>query len=145
VSDVVVVDASLSVKWLVLESDSEEAYVLARSWAESGTQPVAPYLMPVEVANALHRRVIRGEITPEDAGDLLEGLLSSGIELVEPPRIHRDALALARTLGQDAVYDSHYLALAEALDCELWTADRRFHLAASARFRRVRWLGDFRP
>jgi len=140
----VVVDASLAVKWLVLESDSEEAYALARSWAQAGTRPVAPFLMPVEVANALHRRVIRGEVSPEDAGPLLEGLLSSGIELLEQPRIHSSALALARTLGQDAVYDAHYLALAEALDSELWTADRRFHLATSDHFRRVRWLGDFR-
>lgn len=106
-SDVVVVDASLAVKWLVLESDSEQAYVLASSWAQTGTQLVAPYLMPVEVANALRRRVIRGEVTPEDARDLLEGLLSSGIELMEPPGIHSSALALARTLGQDAVYDAH--------------------------------------
>ena len=29
-----------------------------------------------------------------------------------------------------AAYDSFYLALAEGLDCELWTADERLHNAA---------------
>lgn len=37
----------------------------------------------------------------------------------------------------------HYLALAEALDCELWTADERFYRAASSGHTRVRWIGSF--
>ena len=135
------VDASLAVKWLVREVHSDTAYVLARSWARQGTQPVAPYLMPVEVANALHRRVVRKEMTVEAAVGLLEGLLASGIELREPPRIHTRSLELADQLRQNAAYDAHYLALAEALDCEFWTADERFYGAASP-FGKVRWLGE---
>lgn len=50
----VVVDARLAVKWLLNEVHTEKAIALARSWTRSGVQPVSPYLMPVEVANALH-------------------------------------------------------------------------------------------
>ena len=57
VSGVVVVDASLAVKWLVREVHSDKAYALARSWAQEEVYPMAPYLMPVEVANALYKRV----------------------------------------------------------------------------------------
>ncbi len=139
----VVVEASLAVKWLVSEVRSDQANTLALSWAQSGTQPVAPYLMPVEVANALHRRVVRKEMSLQAARALLEGLLSSGIELRETRGIHLRALELADILRQDAVYDAHYLALAEALNCELWTADERFFRAAGGQYEHLRWRGDF--
>ncbi|MBI4234324.1 MAG: type II toxin-antitoxin system VapC family toxin [Chloroflexi bacterium] len=141
---VVVVDASLAVKWLVSEVHSEKAYALARSWAQAGMQPVAPYLMPVEVANALHRRVARKEVSATAAVRLLDGLLASGIELREPGSIHIRAIELATQLRQDAAYDAHYLALAETLNCDLWTADERFYRAVTVFSRRVKWLGAFR-
>lgn len=139
----VVVDASLAVKWLVNEVHTERAFALARSWARSRTQPVAPYLMPVEVSNALHKRVVRGELSLQAATHLLDGLLSAGIELREPAGLHRQALELAARLQLDAVYDAHCLALAESTGCELWTADQRFYEAAKSSFPWVRWLGSF--
>ena len=54
-------------------------------------------------------------------------------------------LTLAAELGQQAAYDAHYLALAEALNCRFWTADRPFFTAARLVTDRVRWLGDFDP
>lgn len=140
----VVIDASVAIKWLVSEVHSEKAYALARSWAQAGTQPVAPYLMPVEVANALHRRVVGKEVSVAAAVRLLDVLLASGIELREPRSIHSMALELADRLRQGAAYDAHYLALAETLDCEFWTADERFYRAATAFSPRVKWLGAFR-
>ena len=84
----VVVDASLAFKWLVSEENSDLAHSISRSWANNGIQAAAPYLMPVEVANALHRRVVRGELTVEDAVRLLEYLLASGIELRDEPNVN---------------------------------------------------------
>jgi predicted nucleic acid-binding protein len=99
--------------------------------------------MPVEVANALHRRVVRKEVTVEAATRLLESLLASGIELREPPHLHSRALEIANLLRQVAVFDAHYLALADILGCELWTADERFYRTASGTFTQVHWLGTF--
>lgn len=137
----VVVDASLAIKWLVNEVHTEKAFALAHSWARSGVKPVAPYLLLVEVANALYRRIIRQEISLEAATRLLDSLIYAGIELREPTGLHRMAIALAAQLQQDAVYDAHYLALAETLGCELWTADERFYRAARPTFKLIRWLG----
>jgi len=68
---------------------------------------------------------------------------STGIELREPARVHVKAMELASELKQDAVYDAHYLALVEALNCELWTADERFYRVASSGHTQMRWIGSF--
>ena len=141
-SGIVVVDASLAFKWLVREEHSGKALTLLRSWDRQGFRRAVPHLLPFELANALHRRVVRRELTVEAAADLIGGLLDSELELHETPGLHGRALELASELKQGAAYDAHYLALAETLDCELWTADDRFFRAASAVSSNVHWLND---
>ena len=99
--------------------------------------------MPVEVTNALHRRVARGDLSVEDAIRLLVHLLASGIELRDVPDLHVRVLQLAGQLRQGAVHDAHYLVLANVLGCEFWTADERFYSAAALVMQNVRWIGEF--
>ena len=139
-----VVDASLAIKWLVNEEDSDKALALSIGWGEMGVQIEAPHLMLAEVANALHRKVVDGQLSLHAAMLSLENLRALGIKFHDPENIHAGAVRLAGQLGQGAVYDSVYLALAERLDCELWTADRRFYRAAGSAFPdRIRWLSEF--
>lgn len=142
-SDRVVVDASLAIKWLVQEEDSELAHALLSSWIQNETARFAPTLLRYEVVNALHRRVIRDELTLDAATAFADRLQSSQIEFFHPPELHRLALRVATQAGQGAVYDSHYLALAQHLDCELWTADARFARAAGTANNRVRLLREW--
>ncbi|MXW35736.1 MAG: type II toxin-antitoxin system VapC family toxin [Chloroflexi bacterium] len=140
-SDFVVIDASVAVKWLVRESDSYEALELVTSWAAGGVTLVAPYLMPAEVSNALHKRVVSEELSVAAASHQVELLLASGVQLIETPSLHVRALAIASEFNQRAAYDAHYLALAEELDCDFWTADARFYRAAAPVVDRIRLLG----
>ena len=142
-SEFVVVDASVAFKWLVEEEHSDRATALTRLWDDQGTRLAAPPLLPFEVANALHRRVVRGELSVEVAGELMQDLTSVGIALHETSNLHSRALELAVQLNQGAVYDAHYLALAESLGCDLWTADQRFYRAARAGADTVHWIGEF--
>ena len=135
----VVVDASLAVKWLVEEDDSDKAHAALQSWVAQDITRIAPNLMPFEVANALHRRVLRG-----DSIRMIARLLASRLELHQPPDLHVRALQLASQLKQNAAYDAHYLALAESFGCELWTSGERFCRAASPSVDSVRWIGEFR-
>lgn len=80
----VVVDASVAVKWMVNEVYSDRAFALAQSWEQSGIMPIAPYLMPVEVANAIYRRVTRGEVSLQQATSLLKGSPTSGLSSRSP-------------------------------------------------------------
>ena len=142
-SETVVVDANLAFKWLMEEDGSDKADALEAVWRERGVQIVAPYFMPVEVSNILHQRVRRSEISVDQGERLIEELLASDIEFYHSLDIHRRALELASELGQGAAYDSHYLALAEILDCEMWTADERFYRSASPVSDRLHLLSSF--
>jgi predicted nucleic acid-binding protein len=42
-------------------------------------------------------------------------------------------------------YDAAYIALAEALETELWTGDRKLFEKVRDRTESVRWIGDYAP
>ena len=144
-NEFVVVDASLVLKWLIEEEDSEQADDLLQRWRDEGVQLIAPHLMVFEAVNALHQRVLSDHFTVQRAASIVDDLISSEITLHDDPPIHRRALELANLLGQRAAYDAHYLALAERRECDLWTADARFHRAAATVTDRVRLLREYTP
>ena len=139
----VVADASLAFKWIVTEHDSELADALAESWSVTDVQIAAPQVLLAEVANAVHRRIADKELSVEGGVLAFERILRFDIQVVDTSRLWVRALELASQLDQGAVYDSHYLALAESLECELWTADTRFHRAARGRYPSIRLLAEF--
>jgi predicted nucleic acid-binding protein len=91
---------------------------------------LAPHLVDAEVGNALRRLVHHGELAHEAASEALGTLRELEVErFAHPPLVSR-----AWELRQSATfYDALYIALAEALEVTLVTAD-----AALARVPRVR-------
>ena len=136
------VDASLVVKWVLREEDYVEARGLSDYWASTGVQPVAPRLLMYEFANILHLKVRRGQSSIDEAWAAFAELIGFDIEFIDMESIHARAIELAIQLNEGAVYDSHYLALAEHLDCEFWTADLAFARAAARITERVRVLAS---
>ena len=119
------VDASLVVRLVDSHSRSEELIALWEQWYEDERSLVAPSLLFYEVSNALHRYVVRGVLLPQEADAALDAGLQLHIRLHTDAQLHRRALDLARQHSLSATYDAHYLALAEHLGAEYWTADRR--------------------
>lgn len=115
-----IVDASVAVKWLIEEEGSAAAIALL------GREDLsAPMLLHSEVANAIWKKARRGEFSDDPELALLPEHLADVVRTHdETPMIGR-ALALAMELDHP-VYDCVYLALAEALDTDLVTADTRF-------------------
>jgi len=141
-TDAVVVDASVAVKWLFTEEHSAKADALFRVQT-SGSKPrglVAPLLIRSEITNAIHKRVRRGEIELGPADHLLTRFLTFPVELVSLDAIFSSALALAAQYDLGATYDAQYLALALAIDAEFWTADVKLVRAVPEVW--VRWIGD---
>jgi predicted nucleic acid-binding protein len=68
-------------------------------------------------------------ISAQDAERMASDLLALEFHRVAPTlKLHQSALLWAERIGPSKVYDAHYLALAEDLSAEFWTADRRlFH------------------
>jgi|SRR5215217_8241117 len=115
-----IIDASVAFKLIVEEPGSEEAI----AWI-SRAELVAPTLIHAEVGNALWKRVQRGELAAGDEiGDRLSDL-THYVRTVDESALLPRALRLAVELAHP-VYDCIYLALAEALDDRVLTADRRF-------------------
>ena len=115
-----VVDASVVVKWFVSEENTPESLSLRDAFVGNQIDLFAPSLMPFEVVNALRR-------ASDEEGFLLESSRSLGkygihLQGLSGPYFDR-VVRTARRNGV-SVYDASYLALAENIDCRLYTADR---------------------
>jgi predicted nucleic acid-binding protein len=135
----IVIDASVAVKWLLPESDDAAAQALLAS----EERLVAPSLIRTEVAAALARRARFREIEPRDAetamGLWLQTLRDGVIGLVADEADLATALRLAIELNHP-LQDCLYLALAERLGAPLVTADKKFVVKARASHPLVRML-----
>ena len=116
-----VVDASVAVKWLVVEEDADAAQELATS----GQDLHAPRLMASEVANALWRKARAGEIERRAAGVLLASVPDMPVRWGADETVSADAVRLALALDRP-IYDCVYLALAHRIGAVVLTADLRF-------------------
>jgi predicted nucleic acid-binding protein len=143
-SNVVIVDASIAIKWTLNESDSSAALALLAHWNDEEIEVLAPALLAYEVTNALYRRVCKGEIPFEDARRGLTEIIFKVVEFdfPEDPDFNIRAMELGQQFGLPAAYDSHYLALAEREGCELWTADLRMWNSVNGKLDWLRRLGD---
>ena len=121
-----VVDASVAVKWLVVEQDAD----VARELAASGQDLHAPRLMASEVANALWRKAQAGEIERRTAGVLLTNVPDMPVHWGADESVAADAARLALALDHP-VYDCVYLALAHRIGAVMLTADRQFVAAVA--------------
>lgn len=125
-----VVDASLVAKWLVEEPYSAEAKILLREWAEAEVALYSHVILPSEISNALYKRIKRGELGLDEALEAWKDFWTIPIVHLDGEELGRRALILARDLDRPDSYDALYLATAEFLGCELWTADDRLYHAA---------------
>ncbi|MFH1177355.1 MAG: type II toxin-antitoxin system VapC family toxin, partial [Acidobacteriota bacterium] len=99
-----------------------------------------PGLLHYEVVNAAHRLVRAGRLRHETGERVVAAALALPITVVTGAEILQRAFALAQTLALPSAYDAHYLAVAKAHECELWTADARLATAARASFPLLRLL-----
>ena len=109
-SDAVVVDASLALKWVLAESDSSTAIALLARWNAENTEVSAPALFAYEATNILYRQVVTGKLTYNETKKLLTKLFSIGIVLdfSHYNDISAQAMEFSHRFGLPAAYDAHY-------------------------------------
>lgn len=134
-----VVDASVAIKWFVPEVHSEAAL---RAHHDGFRLHVPAFLM-LELGNVLAKKIRRGELTRSEGDAILKDVKSLPLQRHADERLFPAAYQLALDTHR-SVYDCLYLALAEAVDGAVLTADRKFYtaLAEGAYSRRVLWVED---
>jgi predicted nucleic acid-binding protein len=119
-----VIDANLAVNTVLDITDD-----LERFWERVDKEqitPCAPRLWLSETTSTIRFLLSRKEITADEAEQALRTLHGLRIEILnEDEELSLRALELAVKLGQSKAYDAFYLALAEKLVAEFWTADDR--------------------
>ena len=144
-SEILVIDASVAIKWFVIEPLSERADALLARLAETPAITLyAPDLLYAECANILWKYVWRYGYSPEDAcADLLD-LTGLAIQSVPTANLVNEALPIAVTHHVSA-YDACYAALARLLDAPPVTADEALARKIPADLVRLQWLGEMEP
>lgn len=99
-------------------SDGQQARLAFRD----GGDVAAPDLADVETVAVLRKRWIAGTVSAERFAAAVDDLRQLGIDRYPARGFMRRAYELRANV---TVYDSVYVALAEALSCELLTADQR--------------------
>ena len=120
----IVIDASVAMKWVLDEPESQAAVALRDQ------ELIAPDLWLAEAANVLWRHARIGEISNDQAIALFAELLHAPVASLSMEPHLETALELAMEIGHP-VYDCIYLALALHHRTHVVTADRRFASAAS--------------
>ncbi len=118
------VDATLVIR-LVADPADETVHQCWEQWAAGGRNLAAPSLLYYEVANALYRYQALGLMGAPSVRMALKAALALPLHLYGEPELHPRALDLAERFSLPAACDAHYVALAEWLGGEFWTADRR--------------------
>ena len=137
---ILVVDASVAVKWFLAHSGQEDhteqaLEILARA-AQGDIQLVQPPHFMAEVFAVLAR------LKPADALEDLADLLQIAQRRAEGPEIYAAAIELSVRHGNH-LFDTLYHAVAlHTRDAALVTADRKYFTKASAEGS-IAWLGDF--
>jgi predicted nucleic acid-binding protein len=137
----IVVDASVIVKWFIPEVGA----VPAKALLAAGDELIAPELARIEVASALIRKGLREELAGADVESTLRAwsrALSEGQLLLLPDSEDIEAAARLALELRHPLPDCLYLAAAERLGVALITGDRAFARRARRRSNLVQVLAE---
>ena len=139
----IIVDASVAVKWLIEELQSDVALALLTQEDDL----FGPELLDIEVRSAITRRVNMGELAPEAGTAALQKwrrvLDSFSLQLMPASDLLLDrAFSLAVEL-RHPFKDIVYTALAMEQEAALVTADQRLFKKGGSIYPQVRHLRDW--
>ena len=121
-----VVDASFTVRLVVANPEQARCTSLMGQWTRHGYDLCAPALWVYETTSAICKLVGLGDLTGDQGRRALRQAQRLALRLVPPDDAQLlSAVEWTTRLNRAAAYDSFYLALAQTLGCDLWTADRQ--------------------
>lgn len=122
----VVIDANIAVALLVERPWSALAEQKMLEWKSGKARLCVPALWPSEVMSALRKAISLNQMDQEDALKLVSAMDAWNVQVYVPDAdLNRRSLIWAERIGQMAAYDAQYLALAESLKADFYTADKK--------------------
>jgi len=123
----VCLDASLAVALALPEVVTPQALPLWQQWLDEERAIIVPPHFVVEVLSAVRRARVLDRLTAEEERDALDLCLDEILPRVTPlwsdDNTWRIAWNWALRLRRGSLYDPLYLAVAESVGAEFWTAD----------------------
>ncbi|WP_089938117.1 type II toxin-antitoxin system VapC family toxin [Candidatus Entotheonella palauensis] len=137
-----VVDASVAIKWFnPAEALANCANLIRDDYVHGRVDLMVPAFWDYEMVNGMNKAVARGDLTAEEGRAAVRLILAIQARRVPLPPPD-ESYELAQRY-QRSVYDSWYVALAQHVGGEFWTADRKLYNAMHESLAFVRWLGDY--
>ncbi|MGH9325309.1 MAG: type II toxin-antitoxin system VapC family toxin [Terriglobia bacterium] len=121
-----VIDASVAAKWILVEEGTSAAKAVLQECKAGRWTPLAPEILPAEIAAVLWKRVIRGLLEARQATFLYARFEELRPILVPLAGLVGPALQLALRY-RHSLYDGLYVALSHQMNCRLVTADEELH------------------
>ena len=118
----IVVDASVVVKWFVEEDFSKDADRIRNDYLNQLIDIAVPSLLRYEVLNALRYSYAFGEDELKEIGKVLDDYQFLTIPLIKEYLDETIRRALKHGI---TIYDASYIAIGDVRNCEVYTADNK--------------------
>lgn len=139
-----VLDSGIFIAAVYVETLTARAKGLLKWLQDEDVALHAPSLLHYELVAVSRKAVYQGRITPDEGQRARDILLSYPVTLHFDEALLKRGYDLAAVYNRPTAYDAQYLALAERLGCDFWTADERLFNAVVGQFDRIKWLGNYR-
>jgi len=124
--EAVVIDANIAVGLLVERPWSALAEQKMLEWGSRKIQICVPALWTGEVMSALRKAICLHQMEQDDALRLVSAMEAWNVQIHLPDTaLNRSSLIWAERLGQMVAYDAQYLALAEYLQADFYTVNKK--------------------
>lgn len=135
-------DSGILIASVFPETLTPQARQLLKQWQTDNITLHAPTLLRYEVAAVSRKAVYQGRVTAEEGLRARNRLMSYPITFHLDDDLLKRGYELAEKYNRPTAYDSQYLAVAEHLSCDFWTADERMFNAVKEKFPGIHWLGE---
>lgn len=121
-AQILVIDASVAVKWYVEEEGRDKALRVRRDYVQGKIDLTSPALILYEVFNALR---YHPGLSPADVARYMDSLMDMQIDLRLPTEDINKLAARLALREEISGYDAHYIALAQTVQTQLITSDAK--------------------
>jgi predicted nucleic acid-binding protein len=140
----VILDSGILIASVYPETLTQQAQHLIKQLQEDDVTVHAPHLLRYELIAVSRKAVYQKRVTAEEGLQARDRLLSYPVILHFDDALLKRGYELSAKYNRPTAYDSQYLALAERLSCDFWTADERMFNSVQNLLPNIKWLGSIK-